>query len=235
MPTAQRSGNLTPAQFVAKWSRVHLPERAASQEHFLDLVRMLGQPTPAEHDATGAEYTFEKSVSVTAPASRGSSGDSGFADVWWRSKFAWEYKRRGKYATLDEAYRQLLQYREALENPPLLIVCDIARTEIHTNFTGTAKQTYVIDLADLAAPQNLDLLRRVFLDPWSFRPSETTEEITREVAVRIGELAQRLRDRGHDPHAVAHFLMNCMFCLFAEDVELLPRRSGAPSLTCGRI
>lgn len=90
----------TPAWFKAKWLSVTLPERAASQEHFIDLCRMLGQPTPAEHDATGAEYTFEKGVAVTGPASAGTAGDYGFADVWWRGKFAWEYKRRGKYRDL---------------------------------------------------------------------------------------------------------------------------------------
>jgi hypothetical protein len=58
---------MTPAQFVAKWSPVQLPERAASQEHFLDLCHLLGQPTPAEHDATGAEYTFEKGVILAIP------------------------------------------------------------------------------------------------------------------------------------------------------------------------
>ena len=62
----------------------------------------------------------------------------GFADVWSRGKFAWEYKGKGKCRNLTEAYRQLCQYREALENPQLLIVSDIARTEIHTNITGTA-------------------------------------------------------------------------------------------------
>ncbi len=59
---------MTPQQFVAKWRNVELSERAASQEHFIDLCRLLGQPTPAEHDATGAEYTFEKGVAVTAGA-----------------------------------------------------------------------------------------------------------------------------------------------------------------------
>ena len=36
------------------------------------------------------------------------------------------------------AYDQLPRYRNALENPPLLAVCDIDRTLVHTNFTGTA-------------------------------------------------------------------------------------------------
>ena len=82
---------MSPAQFIAKWSPVTLTEDAASQEHFIDLCRLLGQPTPAEHDATGAEYAFQKGVAVTGPASKGSKGEYGYADVWWRGKFAWEY------------------------------------------------------------------------------------------------------------------------------------------------
>lgn len=217
-------GQLTPTAFVAKWSRVELSERSASQQHFLDLCRMLDQPTPAEHDATGAEYTFEKGVAVTGSASVGSRGDYGFADVWWRGKFAWEYKRRGKYRDLNDAYRQLCQYREALDNPPLLIVSDIERTEIHTNFTGTAKQVHTIQLADLAEPTAIDLLRRIFTDPDSFRPTLTPERVTEEVAAEFAAFAERLRKRKHEPHVAAHFLMKCMFCLFAEDVGLLPNK-----------
>lgn len=214
---------MTPQEFVRKWSRVALPERAASQEHFLDLCRLLGQPTPASHDATGAEYAFEKGVEVSAAASKGSKGERGFADVWWRGKFAWEYKRKGKYKTLGEAYRQLCQYREALGNPPLLIVSDIARTEIHTNFTGTTKVVHAIALEDMASPESIDLLRRVFADPESLRPTVRVEDVTAQAAEQIGHIAQSLRDRGHDPHETAHFLMKCMFCLFAEDTELLPK------------
>jgi len=204
-------------------SRTALPERAASQEHFIDLCRLLGQATPAEQDATGKEYTFEKGVAVTDAASRGSKGRHGFADVWWRGKFAWEYKRKDKYKDLSEAYRQLCQYREALENPPLLIVSDIARTEIHTNFTGTRKEVHVIKLEQLAHPDNLDKLRRVFSDPHSFKPTLSTYRLTENAAAEFAKIADALRQRGHDPHDGAHFLMKCMFCLFAEDVSLLPK------------
>ena len=213
---------LSPAQFIAKWSPVELSERAVSQSHFIDLCGMLRQPNPVEHDYSGTEYTFEKVVTPTGAASRGSIGDRGFVDVWWRSKFAWEYKRKGKYKDLTEAYRQLCQYREALENPPLLIVSDIARTEIHTNFTGTAKQVHTIALAELDQPEALDLLRRVFADPHSFKPDLTPERVTEQVAKQFATLASSLRSFGHDPHTAAHFLMKCMFCLFAEDVGLLP-------------
>lgn len=214
---------MTPAQFVEKWKRVRLPERAASQEHFIDLCRLLAQPTPAEHDETGAEYAFEKGVDVAEGASRGAKGDRGYADVWWKGKFGWEYKRRDKYKTLDEAYSQLLKYREALESPPLLIVSDIERIEIHTNFTGTKKQVHTIALDELDKPESLAKLRRVFTEPESFRPTETAEKVTEDVARQLGKVAGAMRDRGHEPHATAHFLMKCMFCLFAEDVGLLPK------------
>jgi len=222
MPVCEPSGGLTWARFREKWSRAALPERAASQEHFLDLCRLLRQPTPAEADASGTEYTFEKAVAVTDAASRGSKGDRGFVDVWWRGKFAWEYKRKGKYRDLTDAYRQLCQYREDLENPPLLIVSDIARIEIHTNFTGFKPLVHTVPLQHVDHAENLALLRRAFTDPRSFRPCFTPEQVTREIAEQIGRVAVSLQAAGHEPHDAAHFLMKCMFCLFAEDIQLLP-------------
>ena len=213
--------------FITKWSKANLSEQAASQEHFLDLCRLLAVKTPAELDPVGDTFTFEKGAAVSAPASLGSKGDRGRADVWYKGRFAWEYKRQGKHKTLEAAYQQLQQYREGLENPPLLIVCDINRTEIHTNFTGYKPEVHTILLADFDKPGVLPRLRQIFTDPEAFKPKETVAEITIKVAAQIGTIAQQLRDRpptGHDPHTVAHFLMKCMFCLFAEDVELLPKK-----------
>ena len=216
---------LTPAAFVAKWKRSQLSERAASQQHFLDLCEILGQPKPADYDATGAEYTFEKGIPGNANLPIGRGGGGGFADVWWNGKFGWEYKRQGKYKTLEEAYAQLQRYREALNNPPLLIVSDIQRIEIHTNFTNTANETHLVTLDDIADGPGIDQLRRAFTRPESFRPAKTTEQVTLAVATEIGKIAQRLQKEGKDPHAVAHYLMKCMFCLFAEKVPgLLPER-----------
>jgi len=114
---------MTPEQFVEKWRHTELSERAASHEHFIDLCHLLNQPTPAAVDPTGSDYTFEKPVQVTAAASKGSKGEHGFVDVWKRGHFAWEYKRKDKYKSLDEAYRQLYQYRDALDNPPSAVDC----------------------------------------------------------------------------------------------------------------
>ena len=116
--------DVTPGEFIAKWRASELKERSASQEHFIDLCRMLGEPTPAEADPTGDRYSFEKGA-------RKDGGGDGWADVWKRHHFAWEYK--GRHANLDRAFAQLRQYALALENPPLLIVSDMARFRIHTN------------------------------------------------------------------------------------------------------
>jgi type II restriction/modification system DNA methylase subunit YeeA len=48
--------------------------------------------------------------------------------------------------------------------------------------------------------------------------------ITRVVAERLGEVAQGLRKRGLDATEVARFLDRIVFCLFAEDVGLLPKK-----------
>jgi len=57
---------LTPAAFAAKWQGTTTTEKAASQEHFIDLCRLLGEPTPNEADPTGSTYAFEKSVTKAA-------------------------------------------------------------------------------------------------------------------------------------------------------------------------
>ncbi len=145
---------MTPHQFIAKWKPADLKERAACQEHFLDVCAVLGEPTPAAADPTGSWYTFEKGVSKD-------TGGQGFADVWRRNCFGWEYK--GKRKNLADAYRQLCQYRESLGNPPLLVVCDLDRFEIHTNFTGTAKEVHAFDLDGLAAAANLQRKPAFFL------------------------------------------------------------------------
>ena len=50
---------ISPQEFVAKWSKAELKERAAAQEHFIDLCRLVGHETPAEADPAGRFFTFE--------------------------------------------------------------------------------------------------------------------------------------------------------------------------------
>jgi len=208
------SGNpMTPQRFVAKWRGVQLSERASVQEHFLDLCALFGQPSPATADPTGTWFAFEKGVTK-------SGGGQGFADVWMRGHFAWEYKKKRR--DLGEAFKQLLLYSIPLENPPLLVVCDIDRYEIHTNFTGTAETIYAFTNEQIAEPVTLRTLRALFDDPEALRPALTIQQVTEDAARRFATLADGLRTRGVEPERAAHFLTQLLFCLFAEDVGLLP-------------
>ena len=204
---------MTPNEFIAKWRSSALNERAASQEHFIDLCRLLGEPTPAEADPSGETYCFERGA-------RMDTGRSGWADVWKRHHFAWEYKRR--HANLDAAFQQLRRYALALENPPLLIVSDMLRFRIHTNWTNSVSRIHELALEDLADGATRDRLKWAFSDPERLRPGETRHMLTERVAATFVTVAQTLRDRGHDPHAVAHFVQRLVFCMFADDVGLLP-------------
>ena len=205
---------MTPDEFIAKWSASELKESQASQSHFNDLCRMLGEPTPIEADPTGESYSFERGA-------KKDSGEGGWADVWKRHHFAWEYK--GPHANLDAAFRQLRQYALALENPPLLIVCDLHCFRIRTNWTNSVSETHEFGLEDLREPATRDKLKWALSDPERLRPGVTRQALTECAAQRFATLAQSLRDRGEAPQAVAHFVNRLVFCMFAEDVGLLPK------------
>ena len=116
----------------------------------------------------------------------------------------------------------MLIYAGPLGNPPLLIVSDIARIVIRTNWTNAVTETHEIPLAELADPLRLRLLKWAFSDPEQLRPKRTRQALTEEAASEFAKLALRLRTRGHDPQVVAHFVNRLVFCMFADDVGLLP-------------
>lgn len=206
---------MTPEHFIKKWMAADLSERSAAQQHFLDLCALLGELTPAEADPDGDTYTFEKGGTTAI-------GGHGWADVWKKGAFAWEYKGPGK--DLNAAYLQLKKYADMLENPPLLITSDTKRIEIHTNFTSTVKRVHVLELVDLADGAKRELLKNAFSNPERLRPGITRLMVTKDAAESFSQLAHHLQAKGFEPQRVAHFLNRLIFCMFAEDVGLLPNQ-----------
>ncbi len=206
---------MTPVDFIAKWSDAKLRERAGSQSHFIDLCKVLGEQAPTDADPKGEWYAFEKGAMKTG-------GGDGWADVWKRGCFAWEYKSPGK--DLNAALKQLQYYVRSLESPPLLIVSDMEKIELHTNWTNTVQEVHTLSLPELADARRRQILKKAFseTDVEELKPGKTREALTKEVAEEFVRLAQNLRDRGHDPEKVAHFVNRMVFCMFAEDVDLLP-------------
>jgi type II restriction/modification system DNA methylase subunit YeeA len=198
--------------FIKRWDASTRNETAGSKPHFLDLCALLDVPLPTD-DPTGAVYAFEKQAAKA-------NGRKGWADVWFKDRFGWEYKSKGR--DLKAAHDQLLRYAGALENPPLLITSDMARIVVRTNFTNTVTQATQIDLEALRDASTRDRLRDCWLAPDRWKPGTTRQALTERAAGDFAELAERLRKRGHAPGAVAHFVNRLVFCLFANDVRLLP-------------
>jgi type II restriction/modification system DNA methylase subunit YeeA len=202
---------MTPQAFIAKWRDNPLSEKAGAQSYFLDLCDLLGVTKPNDPD----NYCFERGATRTGAG-------HGWADVWKRGAFAWESKAPGR--DLGAALKQLMTYALALDNPPLLVVSDRSRIEIHTHFTGTPSEVHSIRLEEIGEPLNLQKLRWLFEAPDRFKPKLTTYAVTEEAARKMGELAERLNARGTTPQQTAHFLIQCVFCMFSEDAKLLPEK-----------
>ena len=238
---------MTPAEFKKKWAQVTAKEMSAYQSHFDDLCRLLHISPPLEADPQGETFCFQKRVlkdmelfafDDSGNVDESHESERGFADVWKKGCFAWEYK--GKKKNLDDAYRQLLRYRESLLNPPLLVVCDFDRFIIRTNFNGTVQETHEFTNAQIEDPKVLTLLRHVFTNPDYLKPQRTTAEVTETLAREIAEVAQSLQRREvveltdaktrkelnfaqRGNLRIARFLNRMVFCFFAEDTGLLPK------------
>ena len=179
------------------------------------------RPKPGDVDRHGTKYTFEKST-------RKIGNTAGFADVWKRHCFAWNTKAIA--ATWSKPMRAEA-IRQRIENPPLLIVSDMQEIRVHTNFTNTIAQQHVVKLIDLPSVEKRDLLRNCFLHPERLSNCNAGERHG-QAAANFANIAVLLR-RHDDERRVAHFINKLVFCLFAEDIDILPDRVFATSSTSG--
>jgi SAM-dependent methyltransferase len=133
---------------------------------------------------------------------------------------------------------QAEQYLRALPadepTPPFLVVVDVGYSiELFADFTRSGRtflpfpdaRTHRIRLTQITEPAIRERLRQVWEDPDALDPARRSARVTRDIAERLATLARQLEGEGHTPDDVAHFLMRCLFTMFAEDVGLLPERS----------
>ena len=206
---------MTPQDFIRKWKPVALTERATAQEHFLDLCRLVGHPTPAEDDPAGDHFAFEKGAPKTG-------GGEGWADVWKKGFFAWEYKK--KKNDLGKALEQLTRYAAALENPPLHVACDTHLFRIETRWTNEVPAKYEFELEELADPVNFARLRDVFHNPDALRSGRTREVLTREAADKFQAISDRLQHRNPGPRGGGAFRQPARLLLLRRQREAAARR-----------
>ena len=198
------------------------------------------KPVPLAHGTTGFIDLYRRGCFILE-AKQGSDGGKGEGE---RKKGRRGTAIRGTSSwdtALEKARRQAQSYARGLPpaelagggRPPFLIVVDVGNTiELYSEFTRSGgnyvpfpdPHSYRLTLDDLRDEATRDLLRAVWTDPLSLDPSRRSARVTRDIAGRLAALAKSLEAR-HDPEQVAHFLMRCLFTMFAEDVRLLPEKA----------
>ncbi len=221
---------ITPAEFVARWNDSTRREQQGAQLHFHELVELVGLNPSTYIGTTGDKAVFEQHVEKAG-------GGAGRADVWYRERFAWEYK--GKLKDLDSAYAQVLSYRPNLDNPPLLIVCDFLEYRIYPQWPNLSSQPIKFFNKDLLDERNRDMLRWALTDPDKIRhmlekQRLDSEKLTENLANKFAHLSDLMRQHplGETPKwgsmQIARFLTKLVFGLFTEDIGLLPRTRNIP-------
>jgi len=139
--------------------------------------------------------------------------------------------------SMRAARKQAENYARALPvshgYPPFLLVLDVGNVlEIYADFSGQGKNyaqfpdrnSYRLSMEDLKESEIQDRLRKIWQDPQSLNPALISAVVTRDIAERLAKIAKRL-EGDYDSEVVAHFLMRCLFTMFAEDVGLIPIKS----------
>jgi hypothetical protein len=236
-------------RFISRWQAAGGSERANYQLFIGELCEALDlpRPDPARDDTRDNAYVFERRVRFR----HGDGAEShGFIDCYRRGAFVLEAKRikangtKGFDDALQRARGQAEAYARALPaeegRPPFLVVVDVGNViELYAEFSRSGAtytpfpdpRSHRVRLTDFRDEAVRARLKALWLDPLSLDPTRATARVTREVAERLAEVAKALEGAGHDAETVAGFLSRCLFTMFAEDVELLPRRDGKGAFT----
>lgn len=228
--------------FIARWEHVRGSERANYQLFITELCSLLGLPLPepAHEDTRDNAYVFERRVSF---AHGDGSNSHGFIDCYRRGHFVLEAKKvkaaghtKGFDDALMRARAQAESYARALPaaegRPPFVVVVDVGHViELYAEFTRSGAtytpfpdaRSHRLRLADLRDAATRERLRQLWNDPMALDPARASAKVTREVATKLAQLARELEAAGHAAEPVAAFLTRCLFCMFAEDVGLLPK------------
>ena len=216
--TSRYAGPVNPSEFAAKWRGRTLNERTGQPG-------ALHRPLPHARRADAERGRPDRRrATPSRRAPRRSAGGDGFADVWKRGHFAWEYK--GKHKDLDGR----------LPAAPAV-----------PRGAGEPAAAGRLRPRPLRGPHQLHEHRQAASTPSPRRPARATRRSRCASCARVMEHPEQLRpgndprradrrgrrassppwpsglrDRGHEPHEVAHFLDKLLFCMFAEDAGLLP-------------
>jgi hypothetical protein len=196
--------------FVARWRDYSGTERSEAQTFLNELIQCYG----ADRKSVGAR--FEDSHTA-----------AGIMDLHWPGVCIIEMKAPKHADKLVEHRTQALDYwhssDDAAENraaPPYVVLCGFQRFEIWEPGRFPSAPRADFTLAEL--PENYEKL--LFLTGSDQEPlfGESFKELTTEAAKVVAGLYQELLQRkAAAPETLRSFLLQVVWCLFAEDLGML--------------
>jgi len=228
--------------FIERWRDTGGKERANYQLFLTELCQLLDLPgpEPAGADDSDDVYVFERRVDIHHPDG---TVNRGYIDLYKRGHFVLEAKRVGEKRESSRWDKAMLRaaaqadtYIRALPadegRPPFLLTCDVGKTiEVYAEFSRSGA-TYVpfpdprshrIHLEDLRDEHIRQRLVGIWTNPDTLDPAKYAARVTRELSKTLAQLAKALEKDGYHVERVAHFIKRCLFTMFCEDVDLLPR------------
>lgn len=193
--------------FAARWSVYDRSERAEAQTFLNELFECYGM---RRSDVA----TFEEPQSGR------------FLDLIWPRTCIVEMKAPGEAKRLDRHRAQALDYwhnsadpATSTPAPQYVVLCAFRRLEIWEPGKYPAAPRLVLDLIDL--PDQYDALLFLAGGEPVFHGGQAA--LTREAVVHLVDLHDQLSDRrAADPDVLRDFLLQAVWCLFAEDLGQIP-------------
>jgi hypothetical protein len=196
------------ADFVAKWSGYDGSEKAGAQEYLIDLMACYGQT--------------RESLDARFEQNQGGK----FMDMFVPGLCIFEMKRPSEAEKLGNHQQQAFDYWQhsadavaGIEAARYVVLSAFGRMEIWEPGRFPQEPRRVLALEDL--PENLEALQFLAGRQPVFRAAEI--ELTRDAVRKVAGLNNLLVERGAGSEdEIRNFVFQCVWCLFAEDVGMLP-------------
>jgi hypothetical protein len=193
------------------WCATHISgDEKGEAQIFLDhLFRAFGHAGLKEAGAT-CENRVKKD-----------GGGTAFADLVWKPIVLVEMKKRG--VDLSKHYRQAFEYWTRLVpgRPRYVILCNFDEFWVFDFETQMDSPVDQLKLTEL--PQRWGPLAFLFAKPETPVFQFNHEQVTRAAADLLATLYNHLTERGIEPALTQRFVLQCLMCLFAEDIGLLEK------------
>ncbi|MGI8631245.1 MAG: DNA methyltransferase [Solirubrobacterales bacterium] len=196
------------AQLAARWDAYSGSEKAEAQPFLEQLFAAYG----TDRAAVGAE--FEKNIGA------------GFVDLLWPGRCLFEMKAPAEAGRLSKHRKQALGYWENAADPAAgvpapqwVVLCAFHRFEIWEPGRFPQQPRASFDLKEL--PERRDALRFLAGDQPVFIGDH--QAVTREATERVAQLSRSLGERREGgPDVRRDFILQCVWCMFAEDLGQIP-------------